>query len=428
MQDALGEDLLLEMGRKNNWTLYHRATGRYLHSRFDPVAEAENWVSGHLGEEKPQRIGIYGFGLGYHVYAAARRFPGIPIDVFEIDPRPAGAAKALGLFEGEPSFRLHTGQGAESALGEWLETYDEKDAFWVHRPSLDLIPEARRRVSEILDSMLAIRMAYERFGSLMHQNWEQNQDTLRTQAGFRDFLADMGAHDTVLVAGAGPSLDLVMPFLPEWKKSAFLLAVGSAVGSLREHLCFPDGVVISDPQDFVMNQVIVYEDVVWPALLLLPTIHPRIFREYQGKKYVLAQEGLQYVEDWAKRRGEDTLPTGGSVITLALHVALKMGAKRIVFMGMDFAYTGGKKHAHQSPHMLYDALAKTDNCIMTQTNDGGVASTTRALTKFRRYVESLIRRRNDVDFINTGAGAVIEGARWVPTERVGELLKDDFAR
>jgi len=53
------------------------ADGKLLHSKYDPVGEAEAWAEYNLKEaESADTVYILGFGLGYHVEAVGRKIRG----------------------------------------------------------------------------------------------------------------------------------------------------------------------------------------------------------------------------------------------------------------------------------------------------------------------------------------------------------------
>ncbi|MZP29465.1 DUF115 domain-containing protein [Heliobacterium undosum] len=410
-------------GRLGFWTLLNCRTGRYLHSRVNPEAEAEQWVAaqGEGDGKKPRRIAIYGFGLGYHVAAAARFCPGVAISVFDLDYRPFDLSMQLNLLL-PSSVSVYTGERAEAALLQWLDKYTEADAFWVHRPSLDLLQDRHVRVRQILEGLLSLRQSYQRFGAQMWENWLQNEPYRNGDLALSDYLTRVGNPTAVVVLGTGPSLDPAIPYINRWREKALVLAAGSALKPLIRHGKRSDAVVISDPQHYVLQQVDVGDQPSLPPLLYLPTVHPAVLQAYGGERFVVAQDGMDYVADWAKSRGEVPVLTGGSVLTLALGVALRTKARKVLFAGADFAYTHGRRHAAHSHNYDWDATIPIGESRTVEANDGGFAVTTQALDTFRLFVEGAIRRNPEVTFFNTGTGAKIEGAKWLPFDQVENEL------
>ncbi len=67
--------------------------GRYLHSRMDPVREAERMVA-REAESEPGCAVFLGFGLGYQIEAFRRRYPQTAVIIIEADPALFKAALA----------------------------------------------------------------------------------------------------------------------------------------------------------------------------------------------------------------------------------------------------------------------------------------------------------------------------------------------
>ena len=79
-----------------------------------------------------------------------------------------------------------------------------------------------------------------------------------------------------------------------------------------------------------------------------------VVEKFAGKRYCYAEPGTRY---GAKRvRGvcgvgglnpsTEKVNTGGNSGHQAIHLARNMGATRIIMLGFDFAYTGGRSHWH----------------------------------------------------------------------------------
>ena len=80
-------------------------------------------------------------------------------------------------------------------------------------------------------------------------------------------------------------------------------------------------------------------------MLYLSTAYKGYAMNYQGKKYLICQNGYKKAEELAKQKGWHLYETGGSVTTTAFDVCIRLGCKSIAFIGLDLAYTGNLAHA-----------------------------------------------------------------------------------
>lgn len=106
--------------------------------------------------------------------------------------------------------------------------------------------------------------------------------------------------------------------------------------------------------------------------------------------------------------GVQTYQTGGSVTTLALDVALRFGADKIILIGVDLAYTDNRSHASG---MGYEIKEGKEYRMVTST-DGRQIKTSRNLDIYRKWIEHRIVEEN-IPILNTGRGAQIAGTQTV---------------
>ncbi|WP_242852359.1 hypothetical protein [Clostridium butyricum] len=70
----------LEKAKDGNYTLKY--DGKYIHSRYNPIKEAEQFVNGNRDLLNKNKILVYGVGLGYHINEILKR-NNLVIYVFE---------------------------------------------------------------------------------------------------------------------------------------------------------------------------------------------------------------------------------------------------------------------------------------------------------------------------------------------------------
>jgi hypothetical protein len=120
-------------------------------------------------------------------------------------------------------------------------------------------------------------------------------------------------------------------------------------------------------------------------------------------------------ENVAKQHGLPLHETGGSVSTLALDILLNSGAKEIICLGLDLAYTGNQMHVSGG-----DDINDADENVkmeMVRSVDGDCVPTVQNLNSYRKWIEKRMQRyQGDIKVINLSDGAFIEGMENVPTE------------
>jgi hypothetical protein len=162
----------------------------------------------------------------------------------------------------------------------------------------------------------------------------------------------------VVVCGAGPSLEAVLPLLKRERAKAGVVACDTALGTLLAAGIEPDLVVCLEGQahnlpDFTClgRRPI--------ALAADLSSHPATFRAVKGPKHLtfvritrslflgriaafLSAAGLPFIE----------VPPLGSVGVHAFHVARSLAAEAVLAAGLDFSFDPGKTHARGCPSIL----------------------------------------------------------------------------
>ena len=251
---------------------------------------------------------------------------------------------------------------------------------------------------------------------------QKNDFYLNSKANFAQCTAyvdelesDLQGRTVVLVAG-GPSLDKYIEELKARRADTVVIAVGTIFKKLLSNGIRPDYVVISDAKPFIYGQLEGLEEEQIP-MILLSTAYRKIVENYQGTTYLACQAGYKRAEDYAKEHGYAIYNTGGSVITLALEIVIRMKAKRIICVGLDLAFTGNQDHAvgtYQARQIL------AEGTISVPDVDGNMVSTNRPFNRYRLWIE---RRLQEADvtmpvFDATEGGALIHGMQIVKLSQV----------
>lgn len=174
----------------------------------------------------------------------------------------------------------------------------------------------------------------------------------------------------------------------------------------------PDYVMFLDAAPRMYVQATGFEQETIPYLMA-STACRRIAQDYQGPKYLVCQEGYDEAEQYAREHGAQIYQSGGSVSTIAMDIAIRLGAKRVVCLGLDLAYTGNKMHATATGR--YDMI-ETEHFVKVKDWNGNQINTSTALDMYRKWFEKRAEQAKqetpEVELINaTEGGAYIKGLK-----------------
>jgi hypothetical protein len=341
------EDYALEDTASGSHTL--RVGASFLHSRYNPVRDAERELTALRGERSGEGCVFAGVGLAYLPERYAREFPRSTVVLVEPDlfilvlmlaSRPLSA-----LFAHEGLIILAGTQAREVAT--FLESTG-LDALPVHEPPALTAPNR-----PWFDEFAAIRKrnrerreinanTLKRFGDLWLKNMCKNLSELKGLPGIGSF-AGILSDVPVLVLAAGPSLDRILPKLPRLRERCVIIAVDTALRATLRAGIEPDFIVLVDPQYWnwrhldglsCPHSVLITESAAWPA----------VFR-FKTRATCLCSSLFplgKFLEARTAPRGE--LGAGGSVSTTAWDFARHLGATRIFMAGLDLGFPDGKTH------------------------------------------------------------------------------------
>ena len=158
----------------------------------------------------------------------------------------------------------------------------------------------------------------------------------------------------VIVAGAGPSLEEMIPMLHAVRKDSLLVAVDTALPRLATESLWPDLVVALEAQEANLRDFLPPP----PAGMLLacelsslPSI-PRLF----GDRVRFFSSEFAPLQLFARMASARLLPCPfpalGSVGVAAVNAALRLTSGEIFLTGLDFSYPRLQTHARGTPYHL----------------------------------------------------------------------------
>lgn len=377
----------------------------YLHSSVNPEIEARFLVD---SLKMTEDYIVFGMGLGYHVLELLNRYRSARVHIFEsniyllymaftyIDwTTYIASGRILVVYNDDPKQLI-------SELGNQFAEM-KKAELLVHYPAIKMIEDAQTR--QLLEDFFVTTSSMREQGGLLDSNFEIISKLNLPECGE---LKDIFKDKAVVIVGAGPSVDSQLDRLRKYRDKITVFATGHIIRRLVNEEIIPDAVIITAPQPLMYKQIDGVNLKGIP-MILLSTASSSVIDYYNGPIYVAYQSGYIHAEIKAKEIGATLFETGSSVTTTALDIALRFGARKIIFVGVDLAYTGGYSHASGEGRRIEN----TDGLRQVRSNTGGMVYTSKNLDIYRKWIERRLEGVRDTEVYNTGDGAEIKGTVWV---------------
>lgn len=381
--------------RENNITL--SINNIFLHSKYYPSKEGEKFVELNEKFYKDKNVVmVYGLGLGYHIEQLLKKCDeNCKIYIFDADKEVIRIADNLGSLENiRKDKRVKIFQDySQKFLQDFVSIAEIVEDILIYKPSVKLLPKEYLSLKDVLEDYNVSKIAVEKFSELMNENYKNNLK-LKTPT-IKEFFSKVNIRgESVIIVAAGPSLDYNMNTLKKMSGRFKIFSVGRALKTLMKNGIRPDMITIIDSQQIVYNQLKGYEDLDVP-LCFLSTASRWAVSKYNGSKYMFYNE---------ENKDNIIINTGKTVAVATLDIAIKGGAKEIIFVGQDLGFVDNKSHVDTDDYITEGGVYKkvlgvTGNMI--NTNDGYMY--------FKRQIEKEIEQNPNVKFINCSKGARING-------------------
>jgi hypothetical protein len=343
--------LPVEPTRSGHWTVaVPTATGTraYLHSRYDPVSEAQKLAAAVETKGKFCFV-ISGFGLGYHVRALHERLHG---DVVLIVTEPSlellsTALATVDLSETLASNRVVILTDADkSRLHARLNAYNVLMMMgiqFVPHPASERAAKAfhvdlRKVITDFVAYTRTTLVTLVQNAQITCRNIASNLPAYLSTPPL-DTLKDRFAGCPGVVVAAGPSLRKNIDLLHLAKGKAVIAAVQTMFRPLLERGIVPDFVTSLDFHEMSQRFFQGIDDFRGVHLVAEPKCTWHVVDHYGGPVTLLDSPfARQLLGDALAAR--DGLPPGATVAHLAFYLVRYLGCDPIIFVGQDLGYTG----------------------------------------------------------------------------------------
>lgn len=341
----------LEPTRSGTWTAKApRADGGafYLHSRYDPAAEANRFVEAIHLDEKFCFV-VAGLGLGYHIRALFELVHGEAL-IICIEPSIALIATALScvdlsdviasgrfiILTDDDKTRIHDCLRPRSTL-MMLGT-----RFVTHPPSVRASKQEHGKINDAISEFVTYtRMSLLTLMSNSRITCKNIANNLVTYVSTPpiDLLRDRFHGNPAVVVSAGPSLSRNLDGLRHLRGKAVICAVQTAIKPLINHGIVPDFVTSLDYHEMSRKFFEHVDGLEGVHLVAEPKATWHVVENYPGPVSLLDNAWARLVIG-GKLGARDGLKAGATVAHLAFYLAVYMGCDPIIFVGQDLGFTG----------------------------------------------------------------------------------------
>lgn len=379
----------------------------YMHSNGNPYKEAGIFIDEHYDSNVRKYI-FFGLGLGYHIYCLLSKNPINKIEVYEVDINIIRLALEYSdMTEFLRSKRLTINYDPELRnLIKRLGRNMDEAIFLLHQPSIRNIKNIELRQS--MENFFVSYSSLKNQEEMLNTNFKEN---IKLQDSSVDKLREELEGSKLIIVAGGPSLDKNINILREYyngvkERDYKIIAVGTVLKKILELDIIPDYVIMSDAQARVKEQINNIDTSLVP-LIYLSTVAYEVPKSYIAKRYIVLQEDYQMAEKYSKEIGATLFKTGGSVVTTALDIGLRMKCASLIFLGLDLAYTNLKTHANNTMDMM---TIGEDNLREVLSVNGEKIYTGKNLDSYRKWIERRIADESNIEIIDaTEGGALIHG-------------------
>ncbi|MGB4065200.1 MAG: 6-hydroxymethylpterin diphosphokinase MptE-like protein [Azonexus sp.] len=284
-------------------------------------------------------------------------------------------------------------------------------------PELVLASDANAKMRDRLVADLMVSFVNRRFldddGHIAHlrTRFASNRPLLENDHDVGELFASRPGSEVWVIA-TGPTLARHYETLRAARarpQMPFLIAVDTALVPLLNQGIRPDLVVSAD--HLTSMRTLPPEQSTGLPLVYFPMLDTLVLAAWQGPRYAAYSASPLY-DTLRQEIPKAALYAGGSVLHIAVDLAVRMGARQIVLFGADFAFVDDRAHAGWESGILAPEHVTAEWVL----NGYGQRVTT--LLNLRAYLctlERYIAAHPAVRFLNASrAGAVIAGADYHP--------------
>lgn len=405
----------------------------YLNSRYNAISEATTWAEA-ISNEGSKLYLMYGLGNIMCLKALCNRIDQTSV-VVVYEPFIDIAYKVLSNVDLED-----IGNNLNVVLYvKGINDFDYvrkisasfnrdsiENAVYLQHPnykniSLDEYAMYMAKIKETYASIIANQNFFDSNLEKMTATINSNMQYLKEFRTVDQYRGIFDEDTTAILVGAGPSLVKNIDLLKEVKGKAIIGATDTAVRKLLQHDIVPDFFASID----INKLTDVFDKTTVDIPIVMDLTSRKEIVDNQRSTRIVTGNGGEMLIDIYDRFGIhlSMIPTGGSVSCTVYSTLRLWGIKRIILIGQDFAFTGGKIHVDG---VIQGEILDNKDKIYVEDNDGNLVETRFDYNKYLRWFETTIASETDCEVISaTEGGAKVHGAKIMTLrEAIDTYIKD----
>lgn len=330
--DALAEYRLFPAA-SGEYTAEHTPSAILLHSKVDPVREAED-IAGdmhHRFEDSPVLIGG---GLGY-LAEALLTLDGCKSGVTVIEPDPvlyqmAKRCRAGSTYLSSERIKVITA----ATIGMLASRIDKSDGSIIVSPYLERITAvASSPLAGFIQRLRSERVSWPVYKALLAEHKNENREILENAPSALSIRLDPRKH--IVVAGAGPSLDECLQAMNRNRSRIIIVAASGAVPALLKARILPDWVIALEARSAILEDLKSLPLAI--PIIAFPSVNPGVMRE-TGRTHF---------------NGTELEARGGTTVIPAIDFSLRCSKTDLYLVGVDLGagkrtYASGTNRDHHA--------------------------------------------------------------------------------
>ncbi len=415
--------------REDNFVILGNNYRVHMHSKYDQEREVKFLLDKIQGSI--DTIILFGFGNGRAIQEISTRFPELK-HLIIVDPNPEPLLSFLQRWEISSIFKYFpditfvinkTVKEAEHIL-EQVIPKNNRLTVLSHLTYQIIYPGYYDALWQKLRSIIRFTAINTVTTEAFRKKWAVNvwRNLRYTSVDIGSFSKILNGVPAILVS-AGPSLNKNIHLLKQAKSRALMVAAGSAMTILNSHGIIPHfriAIDPSNPNEKLFDKV----DTAACPLIYSNRLFHGILPNYKAAKIHIAFRDDDFLENYILNRADVpsmSIQSGFSVANTAMDVLIKLGCSKIILVGQDLCYTGGKLHAKGAWDEQYETTRQTDEALDIFGNQ---VFTDKPFLSMKQLFETLIAGASEVHFTNaTEGGLAIKGA---PNKTLAEVIEQDL--
>lgn len=401
----------------------------YLHSKYDPLREAETIVDSYKDLEEDTNIIFYGAGLGYHIKLILEKYPNIKYYIYEPIPELMyGLLTNVNLRNLQRNRLMGLNVGLEGMVQSISRFVD------LNRDNLKIIelPSHKQNFPDEYSQFNGIFLdTIKGKRSSLATNYSfQKRWIMNSMKNFGEILStpniiiekkDVFKNKPAILVAAGPSLNDEIENLKYIKENglAYIFSVGSAINTLIHHDIYPDAATTYDPT--IKNQI-VFEMTKEKGIKEIPMIFGssvgyETLENYLGNKchMITSQDTVSgyYLKDGGNKT-INIIQDAPSIAVVTVQLLHELGFSNIILVGQNLGYRGKERYSEGIAYSSELTEEEVDKGIWVEDVYGNEILTSEGFNSMRQQMESYIKNLPNISVINTTkGGASIEGTEFI---------------